>query len=134
MSKSYENTISFADSPEEVKSKVMNMITDPAPHSQNRPRPSGNMHGLRFPPCFQIKKSGKISVMSCRKGEIGCVQCKRKLQEKLLAFHQPIHEKRTRLLQSPDHLRELIEDGSARARVQAQKALSQARTAMNIAP
>lgn len=133
MSKSYENTISFADSPEEVKSKVMNMITDPARIRKTDPGHPEICTVYAFHHVFNQEERENIGD-SCRKGEIGCVQCKRKLQEKLLAFHQPIHEKRTRLLQSPGHLRELIEDGSARARVQAQKALSQARTAMNIAP
>ncbi len=82
---------------------------------------------------FSIKKNGKP--LAAAAGKVKSVVFNaNESYRKLLAFHQPIYEKRTRLLQSPDHLLALIEDGSARARVQARETLSQARTAMKIAP
>ena len=133
MSKSYGNTISFADTPDIVAQKVMNMVTDPARIRKTDPGHPEVCSVYAFHKVFSPEEYSEIGD-SCRKGEIGCVACKRRLQEKLLAFHRPIHEKRTRLLESPDYLREIIEDGSNRARVKAAATLAQARTAMKIAP
>jgi tryptophanyl-tRNA synthetase len=131
MSKSYGNTISFADTPDEVRRKVMGMITDPARIRKDDPGHPEVCSVFAFHKIFSPEDWTEIET-SCRKGEIGCVACKRHLQEKLLAFHQPIYEKRTALLSKPAMLRELIESGSDKARVKARVTLAQARAAMKI--
>jgi tryptophanyl-tRNA synthetase len=131
MSKSYGNTISFADTPDEVRKKVMSMITDPARIRKDDPGHPEVCSVFAFHKVFNPGDLAEIET-SCRKGSIGCVACKRRLQEKLLAFHQPIHEKRTQLLAKPELLRELIEAGSDKARVKARTTLAAARAAMQI--
>jgi tryptophanyl-tRNA synthetase len=131
MSKSYGNTISFADTPDEVRKKVMGMITDPARIRKDDPGHPEVCSVFAFHKVFSQEDLMEIET-SCRKGSIGCVACKRRLQEKLLAFHQPIHEKRTQLLAKPAVLRELIEAGSDKARVKARTTLAAARAAMKI--
>jgi tryptophanyl-tRNA synthetase len=84
-----------------------------------------------FHKVFSLDEVDEIE-SSCRAGTIGCVACKRKLQERLAAFHQPIHEKRTRLLQNKNNLRELIAAGSAKAQARARETLSEVRSAMHI--
>ena len=133
MSKSYGNTISFADTPDVVRQKIMAMITDPARIRKTDPGHPEVCSVFAFHKIFNAEELAEIE-SSCRKGEIGCVACKKRLQEKLLAFHQPIHEKRTSLMLKPDYLREVIEDGSNRARIQAAATLAEARSAMKIAP
>lgn len=133
MSKSYGNTISFSDTPDAVRQKVMCMITDPARIRKNDPGHPEICSVFAFHKVFSPEDVPEIET-SCRKGEIGCVQCKKRLQEKLLAFHQPIHEKRTRLLEKPAYLQEVIESGSARARIQAAATLAEARSAMKLTP
>jgi tryptophanyl-tRNA synthetase len=133
MSKSYGNTISFSDTPDTVRQKVMCMITDPARIRKTDPGHPEVCSVFAFHKVFSPADLEEIE-SGCRQGQIGCVACKKRLQEKLLAFHQPIHEKRTLLMQKPDHLREIIEDGSNRARVQAAATLAEARSAMNVAP
>jgi len=131
MSKSYGNTISFADTPDAVRQKVQNMITDPARIRKSDPGHPEVCSVFAFHKVFSAEDVPEIE-SSCRKGEIGCVQCKKRLQEKLLAFHQPIYEKRTQLLSKPAVLRELIEEGSGRARIEAAVTLDEARSAMKI--
>lgn len=133
MSKSYGNTISFADTPETVRQKVMNMVTDPARIRKTDPGHPEVCSVFAFHKVFNADEVPEIE-HACRMGEIGCVACKKRLAEKLLAFHQPIHEKRTALMQNPAYLREVIENGSDRARVQAAATLAEARSAMKIAP
>lgn len=131
MSKSYGNTISFSDTPDAVRQKVMGMITDPARIRKTDPGHPEVCSVFSFHKVFSPEDLLEIET-SCRKGEIGCVQCKKRLQEKLLAFHQPIHEKRTKLLEQPARLEELIGEGSDRARKQAAATMADVRSAMKI--
>jgi tryptophanyl-tRNA synthetase len=131
MSKSYGNTISFADTPEVVRQKVMNMVTDPARIRKTDPGHPEVCSVYAFHKVFNPELVETIG-SSCRAGEIGCVQCKKQLAERLAAFHQPIHEKRTEALRNPAMLEMMIEEGSARARVKAAATLDEARAAIRI--
>ena len=131
MSKSYGNTIAFADTPEVVRQKVMCMVTDPARIRKNDPGHPDICSVFAFHKVFSPDELSDIE-SSCRAGSIGCVSCKKNLQARLLAFHQPIHEKRTNLLQNKAKLVDLIETGSSRARRKAAATLAEARAAMKI--
>lgn len=131
MSKSYGNTISFADTPEVVGKKVMSMVTDPARIRKDDP---GHPEVCSVFAQHQIFSPEMIETIDsdCSAGKIGCVACKRELQKRLLEFHRPIHEKRTKLLEQPQMLRDVIEEGSARARVKAAATMIEVREAMRI--
>lgn len=131
MSKSYNNTISFADSPETVSKKVMSMITDPARIRKDDPGHPEICSVYALHRIFNPDDVDEIGRL-CREGKIGCVACKRRLQEKLLAFHQPIHEKRTELLQDKSRLRAILREGAAKAARQAAVTLTKVREAMRI--
>jgi len=131
MSKSYGNTISFADTPDVVAKKVMSMVTDPARIRKDDPGHPEVCSVFAQHKVFSPDMVAQIE-SDCRAGRIGCVACKRELQKRLLAFHQPIHEKRTSLLEKPDHLREVIEEGSNRARTKAAATMAEVRDAMKI--
>jgi tryptophanyl-tRNA synthetase len=131
MSKSYDNAIAFADTPEEVRKKVMNMVTDPARIRKTDPGHPEVCSVYSFHKVFSEAEYEEIG-RACRAGEIGCVQCKKKLAEKLAEFHTPIHEKRTKLLEDPANLEELINKGSAKAREIAVETMKQVRAAVKI--
>ena len=131
MSKSYGNTISFADTPEQVRQKVMSMVTDPARIRKDDPGHPEVCSVFAFHKVFTPDEVDTIEA-SCRAGTIGCVACKKKLAERLLTFHQPIHEKRSRLLTDKKKLVNLIEDGSVRAREKAAVTLAGVRAAMHV--
>ena len=131
MSKSYNNTVSFADPPDVVRKKVMSMVTDPARIRKNDPGHPEVCSVYAFHKVFSPDEVDDIGDQ-CRAGTIGCVACKKKLQERLLAFHEPIHNKRTRLLQDKSGLKALIAEGSAKARTKAAATLAETRRAMNL--
>lgn len=131
MSKSYNNTISFADPPEIVAKKVMSMVTDPARIRKDDPGHPEVCSVFALHKIFNPEDVEEIET-ACRKGEIGCVACKRKLQEKLLAFHRPIYERRTELLRDRKYLRAVLRDGADRAREKAARTLTESREAMRI--
>lgn len=131
MSKSYGNTISFADTPEQVRQKVMSMVTDPARIRKDDPGHPEVCSVFAFHKVFTDDEVDTIE-SNCRAGTIGCVACKKKLAERLLAFHQPIHEKRKLLLTDKQKLVDLIEAGTARARVKAARTLAEVRKAVHV--
>jgi tryptophanyl-tRNA synthetase len=131
MSKSYGNTIAFADDPATVAKKVMCMVTDPARIRKDDPGHPEVCSVHSFHKVFSAGEADSIGE-ECRAGRIGCVQCKRNLSARVAAFHTPIHEKRTRLLQDRPKLREMLLEGSRKAERQAEATMSDVRSAMKV--
>jgi len=131
MSKSYGNTIAFADDPESVRQKVMCMITDPARIRKDDPGHPDVCSVYAFHKVFSEGEADAIGE-SCRKGEIGCVQCKKNLAARVAAFHTPVHETRTALLRNRPRLKEMLLAGSAKAEVQAEETMVRVRSAMKV--
>jgi tryptophanyl-tRNA synthetase len=131
MSKSYGNTISFADTPETVRQKVMNMVTDPARMRKTDPGHPDICSVFAFHKIFSPDEVETIRA-NCEAGEIGCVACKKQCAAKVADFHTPIYTKRTELLKDREYLLKVINDGSAKARTIAAKTLAEARAAVRI--
>ena len=131
MSKSYGNTIALADSPDEVKKKVMGMITDPARIRKDDPGHPDICTVFAFHKVFNEEMVPEIEEQ-CKGGRIGCVACKRLLQEKIAVFHTPVYEKRQDLLRDENHLIDIIKDGSDRAAVKAETTMELVRDAVHI--
>ncbi len=132
MSKSYGNTISFADTPDEVTAKVMNMITDPARIRRTDPGHPEICTVYAFHRIFTDSAECASIAEDCRGGKIGCVQCKRNLAARLGAFHTPIHEKRTALLADRGRLRDILLAGTEKARGQARATMREVNGAVRI--
>jgi len=131
MSKSYGNTIALADTPEEVRKKVMSMITDPARIRKDDPGHPEVCTVYAFHKVFSEDEVADIGDQ-CRKGCIGCVSCKKNLAEKMALFHTPIFEKRQKLLENESELLDIIRDGSERAKAKAEKTMEEVRKAVRI--
>ena len=63
---------------------------------------------------------------------MGDVEVKSKLANALNLYLQPIRERRAAALARPDHLKQLLIDGSARARLVAAETMARLRDAMKI--
>jgi hypothetical protein len=122
MSKSYGNTIALADTPEEVKKKVMSMITDPARIRKEDPGHPDVCTVYAFQKVFNEEKVPEITEQ-CKGGCLGCVACKKMLQEKIAEFHTPIYEKRTALLQDEPKLLEILKKGREKASKKAEETI-----------
>jgi tryptophanyl-tRNA synthetase len=131
MSKSYNNTIALADSPDDVKKKVMNMITDPARIRKDDPGHPEICTVFAFHKVFNESSVPDIE-QQCKGGCIGCVSCKKLLQEKIECFHTPIYDRRQALLSNKSHLIEIIHEGSAKARIKAEATMAEVREAVRI--
>ena len=131
MSKSYDNVIAFADTPEVVRKKVMSMVTDPARIHKTDPGHPEICSVYALHKEFNPEEWEEIGRL-CRAGQIGCVECKKRCAAKVALVHTPIHQERTRLLSDKRHLLEILESGSQKARAVARPILAEARDAMKI--
>jgi tryptophanyl-tRNA synthetase len=69
---------------------------------------------------------------NCRTAGIGCVDCKRRLLERLVPDQERLREQREKLLAQPDYVRDVVRDGTARARSEAGRTMDQVRAAMHL--
>jgi tryptophanyl-tRNA synthetase len=67
-----------------------------------------------------------------RSGKVGDVEVKTKLANALNARLDPIRERRAALMASPDRLKDILFDGSRRARTVAAETMTRVRDAMKI--
>jgi tryptophanyl-tRNA synthetase len=131
MSKSYNNTILLSDSPKEIQNKVRSMITDPKRIRKNDPGDPEVCTVFAFHKVFNKENVFSIGEQ-CRKGEIGCVECKKILAKKMIDFLTPIYEKRQELLSKPDYIKDIIDKGNKDARNITKETMEEVRDVMKI--
>ena len=133
MSKSLGNTIHLSDSADEVKKKVMRMYTDPKRIRADIPgtvegNPVFTYHDAFNPNTAEVEDlKGRY-----RAGKVGDVEVKTKLANALNAHLEPIRERRAAVLAKPDQLKELVFEGSRRARQAAGETMERVRDAVRI--
>jgi tryptophanyl-tRNA synthetase len=133
MSKSLGNTIHLSDSADEVKKKVRQMYTDPKRVRADIPgtvegHPVFIYHDAFNPDTAEVEDLKA----RYRAGKVGDVEVKTKLADALNARLEPIRERRAAVLAKPDRLREILFDGSTRAREVAAETMARVREAMKI--
>ncbi|MEE8174241.1 MAG: tryptophan--tRNA ligase, partial [Dehalococcoidia bacterium] len=106
MSKSYNNYIELAASPEETLKRVMTAVTDPARRYRSDPgRPEVcNVYSLHH--FFTAPRLDEIA-SQCRAAEIGCVDCKKLLAQGINAALEPFRHRRAELAARPQHVVEV---------------------------
>ncbi len=133
MSKSYNNTIDLADSADVVVKKVRQMYTDPKRVRADIP---GTVEGN---PVFMYHDAFNLDVAEVddlkaryRAGAVGDVEVKTKLAKAVNLVLEPLRERRASLLARPDDLRDVIVEGSRRARTVAQATMARVREAVTL--
>jgi tryptophanyl-tRNA synthetase len=132
MSKSYNNSIYLSDSAEETEKKIKSMMTDPARIRRNDPGDPDvcvafNLHRIYVP-----KEKQEEIVPACRNASIGCVDCKRILIECMNQRLAPYRAKRVELAANPGFVRELLQNGSAKASVMSDSVMQEVREALQL--
>jgi tryptophanyl-tRNA synthetase len=133
MSKSLGNTIHLSDTADEVKRKVMRMYTDPKRVRADIP---GTVEGnpvFTYHDAFNANTEEVADLKArYRAGKVGDVEVKTKLANALNGRLDPIRERRAAVLADPDRLKEILFDGSSRARTVAAQTMARVRDAMRI--
>jgi tryptophanyl-tRNA synthetase len=133
MSKSIGNTIHLSDTAEQVKKKVMSMYTDPKRVRADVP---GTVEGnpvFTYHDAFNPNKAEVDDLKArYRTGKVGDVEVKTKLANALNAHLDPIRARREAILAKPERLKEILFDGSRRARTIAGDTMKRVRNAMKV--
>ena len=132
MSKSYDNAIFLSDTPEKIRNKVGQMITDPQRARRTDPGNPSICNVFSFHGLYSDEDTVQRVDRECPKAQIGCVECKQIMAENLIHTLGPVHEKRAYYEAHPDTLRAIIEDGDQRARVVARETMEQVRRTIRI--
>ncbi len=131
MSKSLDNHIELAASPEEIERRVMTMVTDPQRKYLTDPGRPEVCNVFSFHGFFSAEQVKEIET-ECTGAEIGCVDCKRTLARNLAARLAPFQERRVELAHDPKLVWDILEDGAARAGLIAQDTMREVRAKVGL--
>jgi tryptophanyl-tRNA synthetase len=131
MSKSLDNAIFLSDDADTVQKKVMGMYTDPTRIRATDPgrvenNPLWIFHETFNPDQAWVREHEELY----RQGKVGDVAMKRKLVEVLNTLLDPIRERRKQYADRPDHVLDVLRDGTRRANLVAEETLALAKRAM----
>ena len=132
MSKSYGNTISLRESPDNVREKLRKMPTDPA---RVRRTDAGNPARC---PVWQLHEIYSTQTTKdwvqagCTSASIGCLDCKQPVVDSINQMLLPMRERAAEFEQDPAQLNRILSDGAARARETAHATLREVRHAMGL--
>ncbi|MBI3610419.1 MAG: tryptophan--tRNA ligase [Nitrospirae bacterium] len=132
MSKSYNNAIYLSDPEKDVREKLRTMVTDPA---RVRRTDRGNPD---ICPVFSYHKIfSEIGVIDrvnteCRTAEIGCIDCKKWVADRMVRRLEPIWTERQKWTKHPKKVEAVVTEGSEKAGKAARQTLEEVREAMKI--
>jgi tryptophanyl-tRNA synthetase len=133
MSKSYGNAINLSDDTETVRSKVMKMYTDPKRIRADVP---GTVEGnpvFLYHDAFNANTAEVADLKErYRAGKVGDVEVKEKLARAINGALEPLRARRRQALAKPNALREILAEGSRRARSTAQQTMERVRAAVRL--
>jgi tryptophanyl-tRNA synthetase len=133
MGKSFNNDIKISDSEEETSSKLMRAITDRSRIKLTDPgHPDLCEVVCPYYTIFANEETIKTQRHNCENAIWGCADCKRELAKIMNAYFRSAREKRKELEQNPGYIREIIREGSEKARNSASLVLKEAKKIMKL--
>ncbi|MGA1367627.1 MAG: tryptophan--tRNA ligase, partial [Blastocatellia bacterium] len=132
MSKSYQNTIEFADTPESLFAKTRQMITDRSRLRRSDPGHPEDCDVCQMHRLFLDPTEADRFDLDCREARIGCVDRKKALAETLIAYLAPMAERLQYYRAHQDEVRDILLEGSRRAREEAGRVMAEVRRAMHL--
>ena len=132
MSKSLNNHIEMAATPEETLERVKQMVTDPARIRRSDPGNPDVCNVFSLHKFFSSKEDIAMVDTECRRAGIGCVECKELLAKNINSHLAPFRQKRSEIDKNPDAVLEILQQGAVRARTIAQDTMREVRAAVGL--
>ncbi|MBS3751273.1 MAG: tryptophan--tRNA ligase [Anaerolineales bacterium] len=130
MSKSLNNHIELAATPERTTERVMEMVTDPQRIRLSDPGNPDVCNVFTLHKIFSDEEDVEEINQACREAEIGCVACKQRLAESLNEHLAPFRDRRNALEKNPDYVRDVLTEGAEKAHVIAAETMAEVRAAV----
>ena len=132
MGKSLGNALYLSDSLDVIKEKVMSAVTDPARIKKDDPGNPDICMVYYYHKLFTDKEECKNICEECKKGQRGCVACKKQLIENVNKTLEPIRNKRKYYEDNPKEVRDILMAGTENARKIAKETMSKVKKAMKL--
>ena len=124
MGKSLGNAIFLVDDEETIKKKVMGALTDTNKIKKDDPANPDVCMVYYYHKLVNSPENVKKVCSECKKGERGCVQCKKELIAAMNEFLKPIKEKRKYYDEHPEEVSDILNKGTEIARERAKKQIT----------
>lgn len=132
MSKSLNNHIELAATPEETQKRVLEMFTDPARVRRTDPGNPDICNVFTMHKVFSPQADVDMVNVECRRAGISCVECKTLYAKNLNQHLEPFRARRAELAARPGTVKEVLDDGAQRARKIALKTMEEVRAAVGL--
>ncbi len=132
MSKSYGNTISLRDSSEQIETKIKRMPTDPARVKLTDAGDPNNCPVWQLHEVYSDEDTCKWVVDGCTNAKMGCVACKQPVIDAMQAELEPMQARIADYQKDPDLIKQIIFEGSEKARSVAKETMREVRDTMGI--
>ena len=125
MSKTLDNHIELAATPEETTKRVLTAFTDPQRTTRTIPgRPEVcNVHSLHK--LFSSGEEVATVYDECTAAQRGCVDCKRHLAGNINQYLGPLRERRSEFEKRPDYVKQILYEGGKNARAIARETIGE---------
>ena len=132
MSKTYGNAIMLSDTAEEVWGKVKPMVTDPARVRRTDPGNPEICNVFAYHKIFSDEETVRKVDVGCRTAGIGCIECKKWMYDHMETVLAPIRARRKEIVERGVSVRQILGEGTERARAIAEKKMKEVREAVGI--
>lgn len=132
MSKSLDNQIEMAATPDETRVRVMQMVTDPARIRRTDPGNPDVCNVFSLHKVFSSADEVAMINVECRRAGIGCVDCKGIFARNLNAHFSPFRERRAELGKDTNLVWDVLHQGKERAQEIARQTMAEVRQAVGL--
>ncbi len=132
MSKSLNNHIELAATPQETMERVMTMVTDPQRVRRSDPGNPDVCNVFSMHKIFSKEEEIEMINLECRRAGIGCVDCKKIFSKNLNTYLEPFRARRAESASDPDHVWDVLQDGAKRAKQIAEQTMKEVRSAVEL--
>ena len=132
MSKSYGNTISLRDTEDEITTKVKRMPTDPARVKLTDPGDPKKCPVWQLHKVYSDESTCEWVVEGCTKAKMGCIECKQPVIDAIKDELMPMQERIAKYQADPELIKQIIHEGSEKARSVAKETMAEVRETMGI--
>jgi tryptophanyl-tRNA synthetase len=132
MSKSYQNTISLRETPDNIAQKIKKMPTDPQRVRRTDPGNPDKCPVWQLHEVYTDDKTMAWVQEGCRSAGIGCLQCKEPIIESIVNELSPMRERAKPFEEDPTLVRKIVAEGCERARAMAEETMNEVRGVMGL--
>lgn len=132
MSKSYDNTIALREPIDSLTQKIKRMPTDPARVRRTDAGDPAKCPVWAFHKIYSTDETKAWVEKGCKSADIGCLDCKQRVIDEMIAEIGPITERAHEYEAHPERVKEILHEGANKARKLASETLREVQEVMGI--